>query len=302
MRRSTSPREGRSADAVLDLVDALVSKSLVLVEAGHREMRYRLLETVRHFAASRAAAAGESEEAARRHAEYFLAGATAREESIYDVGNDPSQLAWFGTEIRELRAAANWFGSERPHARTLGLSHSEPHFTDGLGRLAFVQDEQAAAPAYFTRTLEIDVDDPWSQSLAVQGGACIALMNGRPARAAEPLGTAEVARLRIGIPPRLEEIQFLEALRGLAVANLTDGAYEPAHQRGARLTLNEAVDFARQEPSRLPTGARSLVMVERLYRNRRVGTNYRSIVNRVISPGRPSAPAAAGSSARRGSG
>ncbi|HET6320209.1 MAG TPA: helix-turn-helix domain-containing protein, partial [Chloroflexota bacterium] len=47
------------ADAVLDLLDRLVDKSLVLAELREGAMRYRLLETVRQYAAERLTGAGE---------------------------------------------------------------------------------------------------------------------------------------------------------------------------------------------------------------------------------------------------
>ncbi|WP_166351837.1 AfsR/SARP family transcriptional regulator [Phytoactinopolyspora limicola] len=64
---------GVATEDVLDTVASLVDKSLV--EAGSdgssREVRYRLLETVRAYAAEQLAATGKTESFARRHAEYF---------------------------------------------------------------------------------------------------------------------------------------------------------------------------------------------------------------------------------------
>jgi predicted ATPase len=61
---------------VLDLIARLVDTSLVIVEPGERagtNVRYRLLETVRQFAAEQLAADGANVEADRRHLEHFLA-------------------------------------------------------------------------------------------------------------------------------------------------------------------------------------------------------------------------------------
>jgi tetratricopeptide (TPR) repeat protein len=57
--------------AVIDVVASLVDKSLVTA-AGEREVRYRLLETVRAYAADRLAEAGEAEAARAAHAAYFV--------------------------------------------------------------------------------------------------------------------------------------------------------------------------------------------------------------------------------------
>lgn len=59
---------------VLDLIDSLVDKSLVVAyhpDGGH-QLRYRLLETIRAYSAERLAAAGEAESLRRAHAEYFI--------------------------------------------------------------------------------------------------------------------------------------------------------------------------------------------------------------------------------------
>ena len=69
---------------VLDLVAALVGKSLVQAEAIHGSTRYRLLETVRHYAAERLALrAGSGPHDARvAHRDHYLALVeTARREA-----------------------------------------------------------------------------------------------------------------------------------------------------------------------------------------------------------------------------
>ena len=56
---------------LLDLIASLVDKSLVTA-TGEAEVRYRLLETVRAYAAERLAEAGEEEQVRAAHARYFL--------------------------------------------------------------------------------------------------------------------------------------------------------------------------------------------------------------------------------------
>lgn len=71
--------EGVAADGeiiaeeeVLDLLARLVDKSLVSVRGHGREAHYRLLETVRQYAAEKLAEAGGDEEARRRHRDHYL--------------------------------------------------------------------------------------------------------------------------------------------------------------------------------------------------------------------------------------
>ena len=61
------------ARSALDLVDLLAGKSLVVGEPAAGGTRYRLLETIRQYAAGRLAEAGEAEQARGRHAGAFLA-------------------------------------------------------------------------------------------------------------------------------------------------------------------------------------------------------------------------------------
>ena len=66
---------GPSDTDVLDVIARLVDTSLVLVEPGERagaNVRYRLLETVRQFAAEQLAAEGATADTERRHLDHFL--------------------------------------------------------------------------------------------------------------------------------------------------------------------------------------------------------------------------------------
>ena len=65
-------RFGVDADGVLDLLDQLVSKSLVSAErpaAGGS--RYSMLETIRQYALAKLEASGEATAVRRKHARYF---------------------------------------------------------------------------------------------------------------------------------------------------------------------------------------------------------------------------------------
>ena len=61
--------DGLEPAEVADVLARLAEKSLVAVEEGRRERRYRLLETVRMYARERLAEAAEAPAVARRHAE-----------------------------------------------------------------------------------------------------------------------------------------------------------------------------------------------------------------------------------------
>ena len=110
---------------VLDLLGALVDRSLVMAEGLNEEMsgpdaapRYRLLEPTRAFALEQLAAVGESAAWLRRHAQALLEWITPLEAARWTLG--PAQLKWIALELGNLRAAVDWAGGSSGDA---GLAH-----------------------------------------------------------------------------------------------------------------------------------------------------------------------------------
>jgi predicted ATPase/class 3 adenylate cyclase len=106
---------------VADLLGSLVDKSLVVAEAAGEGLRYRLLETIRLFAAERLAEAGEEEAAAvaAAHCVHFLAVAEAA--AAYLTG--PEQGSWLvrlDADEANLRRAAQ-YAAGRPDGTALVL-------------------------------------------------------------------------------------------------------------------------------------------------------------------------------------
>ena len=79
------------------MIDRLAGKSLVAAEPAEDGTRYRLLDTVRHYAADRLAEAGGTDAARHRHAAAFL-GLAERER----------ELAVLAREQDNFRAALEW--------------------------------------------------------------------------------------------------------------------------------------------------------------------------------------------------
>jgi len=82
---------------VLDLITALIDKSVLISEDEGESTRYRLLETLRQYGADRLAERGEAEQIAGRHAAHF-ATLVRRAEAAW-TGAD--QLRWARTLQRE---------------------------------------------------------------------------------------------------------------------------------------------------------------------------------------------------------
>ena len=110
------------AGRLLDLLSALLDKSLVVAEAsGEGEMRYRMLEPVRQYALERLVEGGEAGETRRRHAAFFL---DLAEKAHPELRAGP-QVKWLQILEREngdLRGALSWALSadEMPTAARLG--------------------------------------------------------------------------------------------------------------------------------------------------------------------------------------
>jgi predicted ATPase/DNA-binding winged helix-turn-helix (wHTH) protein len=98
--------------AVLDLLSALVDKSLVVVDAGEAP-RYRLLESARAFALEQLAAAGETAEVLGRHAHAVLAFLKGIDDRNMDGELRTDQYAAAVLpELDNIRAAHAWATGE----------------------------------------------------------------------------------------------------------------------------------------------------------------------------------------------
>ena len=93
--------------ALLDLLDALVRKSLLVADRSSGRTRYSMLETIRQFAEEQLVAGGEATAVRTAHARYFA----GRETDIMALWDSPRQreaYEWFATELANLRTAFRW--------------------------------------------------------------------------------------------------------------------------------------------------------------------------------------------------
>jgi predicted ATPase len=93
--------------ATLDLLDALVRKSLLVADRSSARTRFSMLETIRQFAEEQLVASGGADEARAAHARYFA----GRETDVLALWDGPRQreaYTWFTVELANLRAAFRW--------------------------------------------------------------------------------------------------------------------------------------------------------------------------------------------------
>jgi predicted ATPase/transcriptional regulator with XRE-family HTH domain len=96
--------------AVLEVLMSLVDKSLVVTESRGRDLRYRLLESSRLYAAEKLAQHGDAERIARRHAQAYVRLAEILERER-DVAPDAEWLARVEPEFENWRTALRWSSS-----------------------------------------------------------------------------------------------------------------------------------------------------------------------------------------------
>jgi predicted ATPase/class 3 adenylate cyclase len=138
---------GGDQDAALEVIDGLAAKSLVAAEPAEDGTRYRLLDTVRYYAADRLAEAGGTDAARDRHAAAF-AGLAERER----------ELAVLAREQDNFRAALEW-SLARGDPAGLRLARALGEFWISRGLLAEGQDwlERALAQHPADQRLRADL-------------------------------------------------------------------------------------------------------------------------------------------------
>ncbi len=231
---------------VLDALDELVVKSMVVVEREDGSARYQLLETLRHYAREQLSASGELDSLRRQHATYYAALAR-------DVGEGvrgPDEAIWLRTfrlEIENLRAAVAWaLDSPDDVNAELGLRV--------IAWLAFESTGGTLNPGAWAAQAvsRIDATDPPIRTAVLGLAAWRAFQSGN---LGDTLTLAEAA-LRDGLPAGTPypEIPFL----ALAIATPGEAALK-VFDRGAEEL--RAIDAHPAHRSRLHTSAAAAAMI-----------------------------------------
>jgi non-specific serine/threonine protein kinase len=216
-RFSLEAAEGVCADElvraaeILDLLQHLIDKSMVISEDQHGAVRYRLLETVRQYGHERLDEAGECRPA-MCHLEFFLALAEEAEPNLQGIGQGASQAEWLDklaldhdnlraaleyalaqsdAELAVKLAAALWrFWEVRGYlsegreslkqALAIGLSAPpslQAKALDGAGRLSWRQGDFCDAKRLFAESLVLwrRVEDRAGEANSLHGLARAAL-------------------------------------------------------------------------------------------------------------------------------
>ena len=106
--------------AVLDLLDRLVAQSLVQLDDEGHVARYRLLETVRQYAAKQLLEAGEDERFRTHHAEHYASTITGHAPT-FEMGWSDAAFAWAVDELDNLAVALDTLNTSGRHVEAAEL-------------------------------------------------------------------------------------------------------------------------------------------------------------------------------------
>jgi predicted ATPase len=171
--------------AILDLLDALVRKSLLIADRSTGRTRFSMLETIRQFAEEQLVVRGEAETIRRAHARYFV----AREADIMALWDSPrprDAYVWFAVELANLRTAFRWAADQGD----LDVAATIAIYTSMLG----IQSENYEPIAWAEELIEPAraVHHPRLAALYVEASLCYIL-----GRVEEAVQYADAGRLVI---------------------------------------------------------------------------------------------------------
>ena len=171
--------------ATLDLLDALVRKSLLVADRSSGRTRFAMLETIRQFAEEQLVARGEATEARDAHARYF-AGKEAEVLALWDSPRQREAYVWFSSELANLRSAFRWAADhgDLDTAATVATYAMVGALVDNYEPIAWA--EELIEPAR-------GVDHPRLATLYVLAAQCW-----RPGRIEEAVGYADAGQTVIG--------------------------------------------------------------------------------------------------------
>ena len=133
------------SEDILDLLEQLINKSLVIMDEVQGKTRYSMLETLRQYANEKLVEAGESDALRDRHLEYFLNLAETAEPHLIR----PEQLEWLAkldADYENLRLALEWAMSKESAEPSLRLCAALGTFL-GVSRLLDGRCEMAGGCA-----------------------------------------------------------------------------------------------------------------------------------------------------------
>lgn len=212
---------------VLDLVDALLDKSILVREEQDGLVRYRMLETLREYGQDQLAASGDWARVRRLHRDWY-AELTARLEAGW-VGKD--QIAWVAQlrdEHANLRAALDFCVTE-PGEAVVGLV-----MATRIGPYWGIRSLYSEARMWIDRTMALTPPDAPERVGALRLHGMFALLQGDRETAERLLAEAEE------LCADRTEAAYIAVVRGMAALFALDGMRARDLLDGARAVFRES--------------------------------------------------------------
>jgi non-specific serine/threonine protein kinase len=191
------------ADAVLDLIESLVDKSVLTRTADGPRARYRMLEVVREYGAVRLAEAGAQPAVAARHRDWFAALAAYGDR--HWVSRDQAVL------MRRLRHEQANLRVALEHAVTAGPARTAQRFAADLENHWFVRGFFSEGRHWLDRALAMPAPPDRARAKALRVASWIATVQNDPKRAEALL---DEARALVAVLPPSVELLYITAVEG----------------------------------------------------------------------------------------
>ena len=193
----------------VELIGRLVDASLVVPDVREQQTRYRLLETVRQYAAGRLDDLGETAALRERHAAYFV----SLVEDMWAM-----QLTDLGGFIERLRRDSDNLRAALSRSGENGNAEQLLRLVKGMWRFWWVQGSLNEGRAWLDAALEQGAQlDPALRAEALEGAAGLAWADGDLARAHE---FAQEAQMLFDASSDLRGIAACQIILGhVALAN-----------------------------------------------------------------------------------
>lgn len=211
---------------VLDGLRALVESSLIITaDDGSDEPRFRMLDTIREYAAEQLAAAGEQDALEQRHAGYYVHLAEVAEPAL----QDRNQRTWYPRlehEQENVRAAVQWLLSQ-------GDAEAALRLTGAVWRYWQRHGDVREGRRLLEATLAVGSQAPEHvRAKALWGASWLAYQQGDYERSAA-LSAEHLMLARI----QDDALSLRNALTGVGMAALAEGRIREATE-----ALREALD------------------------------------------------------------
>ncbi|HVS06534.1 MAG TPA: LuxR C-terminal-related transcriptional regulator [Candidatus Dormibacteraeota bacterium] len=172
---------------LVDALENLIERSLLIADTSSATAKYRMLEPVRHYALKVLKDSGEEAELRRSHLEHYLALARSAEPHLMA---DPEQPVWLDRldrQLPDMRAALAWAFTIEPE-KGAGLATR-------LGWFWWFRAYLAEGTTWLRRALAASAEHPSLTAAAVRFEGHLALREGDNRRAAK-LGLAALPMYR----------------------------------------------------------------------------------------------------------